>query len=162
MLISTIDSTQTFVINFNAYQVTEGSLTINVIVGVTSVIATLDSGAGISLINFENAREFPRVQQHKYKLQAINWKPLTNYGFAIVPLRIGTKFLKYPMLIVKGCQCPVLLGYDFLESYRCTIDINRAEVLSDTLGSIPFANNRKDILDTLPSDLKASLHASSL
>jgi len=36
MLISTIDATQTFVINFNAYPVTEGPLTINVILSPVS------------------------------------------------------------------------------------------------------------------------------
>jgi len=61
------------------------------------------------------------------------------------------------MLIVKGCHGPVLFGYDFVKSYEYTIDVSAEQVVSNLLGIFPFPSGRRNILDSLPADLKVSL-----
>jgi hypothetical protein len=126
-------------------------------VGSTTAVATVDTGAGISIINYDLAREFPRLQQKKFYLQGLNGKPMTNFGFAIVPLTVGKFLFKYTMMIVKDSSCPVLLGYEFLESYGCTLDIPKFKLTSEILGSVGFAGAKKDMLNSLPANVKINL-----
>jgi hypothetical protein len=126
-------------------------------VGSTTAVATVDTGAGISIINYDLAQEFPRLQQKKFYLQGLNGKPMTNFGFALVPLTVGKFLIKYPMMIVKGSSCPVLLGYEFLESFGCILDIPNFKLTSEILGSVDFAGARKDMLNSLPANVKINL-----
>jgi hypothetical protein len=141
-------------VNLSAATIVEGPVTIQVKVGAVNVAATIDTGAGISIIQLALAREFPKISQKKYFLQGLNGKPLTNSGFAIVALTIGNYLIKYPMMIVKNSSFSVLLGYEFLESYRCQLD---ATLTSAVFGTIPFSSARRDILGTLPQDVKINL-----
>jgi hypothetical protein len=142
----------------NKYPTTEGPLTIQVHVGAQPAIATVDTGVGMSIIHYDLAKTFEKVSQKKYRLTAINGRPIHNFGFALVPLTVGQRLLKYPMLILKTTRCKVLLGYDFLESFEWVINIPSSTMTCNIIGTIPFANKRHDVLQSLPPELKAALH----
>jgi len=132
-------------------------LTIEVTVNNQILTLSVDTGAGLLLINHVYAKDLPRVKQDRYVIQAFKGKALTNYGFTIVPLTIGNRYVEYPMLIVKGCHCPILLGFDFIESYGYVIDTKQSHMQSDHLGLTNFANPKRNMLSTLPTDVRANL-----
>jgi predicted aspartyl protease len=132
---------------------TEGPILVEVEVGNRKILATIDTGAGASLIDYELAASFPRMQNTTIRLSSINGSPLKDFGFAIVPLRMGNGTVEYPLLIAKDIPCPILLGYDFLEHFGVQIDCKNETIQSDLFGEVAFKNRKLNFIQSLPFKL---------
>jgi len=110
--------TNTIIFSTTPNNQNDGPLTISVHVNSQKYKATLDTGAGASIIDYDIAKNIPSYTKKLFILRDISNNPLVDKGFAIVKLQIGNISVEYPMLLVKNATCPILLGYDFIEHFN--------------------------------------------
>jgi hypothetical protein len=135
----------------------QGPIVIEVVVNNQRVAATIDTGAGASLISAELAAGLRHRPNKTIKLTTISGELLKDDGFAIAPILIGKKEVNYPLLITTTTQCHLLLGFDFLQNYGCILDMKANTLVSETFGKINFKPEENYLRPILFSNIRDKL-----
>ena len=114
------------------------------------VECVLDTGAAVTLIRKElwDSAKPPGAQLEKWsgkQLVGVEGSPLQVCGIAQVQLALGERPFQPQAVVADGLTADVILGLDFLEANRCTIDLGEKTLrfgdgkLSVPLGKPPQA-----------------------
>jgi len=67
--------------------------------------ATIDTGAGASIIDCRLYQQFPHAKNSSLSLKDIGNKHIFDFGFALVPLTIRGITVNYPMVMMNSSIC---------------------------------------------------------
>lgn len=116
------------------------------------LVAILDSGSDISLINEELLNEIPYVStsQSDVIVYGITDKPIFLSKQIMVNLQIGDQNFRVNLFPTKTKIFQVLLGRNFLRQYAITLDFKKEHLVMETGEVISFLPNRPNLLKSHP------------
>lgn len=97
---------------------------------------TIDTGAGLCLIDKSKVGEMEKIPNSNITITGITGNSVKDEGFAVVPIQFGNIYTNWPMMIMENCPCDVLIGMDFLDRFGFNIDLKGSKLVSEVGGTI--------------------------
>ncbi|OXA42497.1 Transposon Ty3-I Gag-Pol polyprotein [Folsomia candida] len=129
-------------INLQDFSANHGPVTIDTFINNQRITATVDNGAKASIITEALAVGLPRINPNlPYRLSDFGNHTIRDCGLVILPLKIGTQQVTYPLFVVPSSPCPLLLGHDFHEHFLLSSNESFRCLMSPILGSVPGSSS---------------------
>ena len=110
----------------------EVSKALKVNLGSTAVYALLDTGASVSVINFDLFTEmhgqlpFPSVSKGLgYKITCANGTKVQSCGIVDIEIRLGNTVVNHSVHVLRGITQDLILGLDFLRENGVIVDLSK-------------------------------------
>lgn len=104
---------------------------VELILNKTPIKALVDSGASVSLINQNLAKNFPHFENNIFKLRSISNDHIEDSGLVLVTFEMANHVFKFPMVSVSSpLNPPIVLGDDFLSNFKLVLDRNANQLFS--------------------------------
>ncbi len=111
-----------------------------------TVTYLIDSGANVTIVNtkiYQSMTNKPTLSSVHVRMVSANNESITCYGKAQMPIKVNDTEVIHEVWVADITE-EAILGYDFLQKYKCVLDFAERKLLMTELPDTPYAEENGD------------------